>query len=448
MRAEPFIKALIELSGYFDKPLYIVGGAIRNYHMGLKITDIDLAAAISPQEVIERLKDSPFKASLTSKKLFTLKIEHKDKYFEFTSFRKDTYTGGKHTPDQSSLTDDILIDAKRRDFTVNAVYYDILKDEFVDPLGGIDDLNNRIIRTVDLPERVFSQDGLRLMRLARQAAEMGLDIDKTVMDAAKENVYLIKDIAIERIRDEFDRIITADRKYNIPNAHIRGLKLLEKIGLLSYILPELEKGKGLSQRKDYHKYDVYTHILKCFEYSQAEIRLAALLHDIAKPFCVQNDGSMKGHDREGKRMAENILNRLKYPKRTISEVKKLVYLHMYDLKTNTKDSTIRRFIQENFDILDKLIALKQADHKAGGIMGEESPSAARLKEVFEKMKAEGIPFTSKDLKVDGKDLIELDIPAHKRSLALKSLLNAAIYGKDLLTREGQLKYLSRNKKSF
>ncbi|MFW5780876.1 MAG: CCA tRNA nucleotidyltransferase [Bacillota bacterium] len=448
MKDRPFIDTLIELNKYFNKPIYIVGGAVRNYILGYRIEDIDLAAAISPEQMINNLSNSGFRVSLTSPKLFTLKIQKDDFSFEFTSFRKDTYTGGKHRPDTSSMTADILEDAKRRDFTINSIYYDISKDSFNDPLRGIEDLRKGIIKTVDNPERVFSQDGLRLMRLIRQAAELAMEIEPEVFEAAKKYSYLLRDIAIERIREEFDKIIIADTKYIKPNAHVRGFLLLDEAKLLEYFLPEIKKGKGVTQRKDFHKYDVYNHILKCFEYSRPDIRLAALFHDIAKPFCINEDGSMKGHDRKGKEMAQNILNRMKYPKKTISQVKRLVNYHMYDLSGKAKDSTIRKFIQDNFDILDKLIALKNADHKAGGVVGGESESATRLKRVYEKMKEDKIPFTIKDLQVDGKDLIELDVPNNKRSLALQSLLQATIYGGEMLKRKNQLRYLKENKNNF
>lgn len=442
------LQVLNNLSKYFDKPLYIVGGAVRNYLCDFTIDDVDLAAAISPHEIINKLANTSFKVKHTSKKLFTLLIKKDNYSFEFTSFRKDSYQKGYHRPDSCSLTDDIITDAKRRDFTVNAIYYDINGKKIVDPLSGCQDLKAKKIKTVIEPEEVFSQDGLRLMRLARLAAETDMEIEEKTFLSAKSNAHLIKDIAPERIRDEFNRIVEADTKYGIEKAHLKGLLYLDRLNILNYILPELIRCKGVKQRRDYHKYDVYGHILKAFECAPKDVRLATLFHDIAKPLCIHEDGSMKGHDKKGAEVAAQIMERLRYPKKEINQTARLVSLHMYDLKCQAKEFTLMRFIQKNYDIIDKVIALKKADYFASGTLGDKCRCAERIEEAYGKMKTEGIPFTTKELKVNGQDLIKLNIPKEKRSVALQRLLHAATLGGKMLTKQAQLEYIKKNKRTF
>jgi tRNA nucleotidyltransferase/poly(A) polymerase len=441
------LATLKKLAKYFDKPLYVVGGAVRNTILGLPTDDIDLAAAISPEEVFCALEGSPFKVSHTSRKLFTLSIRGDGKKYEFTSFRVDSYDRG-HTPTESKLTDDIATDAKRRDFTMNAIYYDITNGEYVDPLGGIADAKKGIIRTVVQPQEVFSQDGLRLMRLARQAAELDMEIAPDTLASAQSNAALIKDIAAERVRDELMRIIAADSKYDKPNAHVKGLLLLDKIGVLDFILPELVRCKGVKQRRDYHIYDVFNHILKAYEHAQQRVRLAAIFHDLAKPISINPDGSMRGHDIKGQQLAREVMNRLAFSNADIEFVVRLVALHMYDLKCDAKESTLRAFIQQNHDIIDDLAALKEADYLASGVKTGECVSAIRLTELYKKMKSEGVPLSIKDLKVGGADLIQLGIPEKSRGIALKRLLKAASFGGEMLERQKQLEYITKNKRSF
>ncbi len=437
------LQALDELCQYFDEPIYMVGGAVRNYLMGYAIDDVDLSANISPDKIKEALVNSEFQVKDGSKKLFTLLIS-KDKYcFEFTSFRIDSYKEGFHRPYECKLVADIKLDALRRDFSINAIYYDIRNRQFVDPLSGMEDIQKRIIRTVSTPQQVFSQDGLRLMRLSRIAAELDLDIETETFNSAKLNAYLIKDIVPERVRDELNKIIIADSKYGKRTAHLKGLLLLEKLGVLNYILPELMRCKGIKQRSDYHKYDVYNHSLKAFEVAPSKVRLAALFHDIGKPHSIHDDGSMTGHDKVSAELTREIMKRLRYAQKDINFTVKLISLHMYDLKCQAKQSTVRKFIQENIDIIDSLIQLKKADYIASGKTQNKSNSGQRLQEELDLMKKENIPFSIKDLKVTGADLISLSIAEEKRGIVLKDLLKATVVGGDILKRECQLRFIKQ-----
>ncbi len=438
------LETLEELSSYFKSSIFAVGGAVRNYLMNLEITDIDLAAPICTEKVIKRLKGTQFKVRLINKKLFTLLITNGNYAFEFTSFRADNYNKGYHRPHYAERVDDIIIDAKRRDFTINAIYYDIKNKKLVDPLKGIEDIRNKELRAIGDPEKVFSEDGLRLMRLARIAAEIGFSIDGKTLASAKKYAHLIKDIVPERIREELNKITLADQKYGIKNAHVYGLLYLDKVKVLDYILPELIRCKGVQQRQDYHKYDVYTHIIKTYEKAPKTVRLAALFHDIGKPLCIHFDGSMTGHDIKGAELTKEIMGRFRYSQKEIETTAKLVRLHMYDLRCQAKTNTLRRFIQDNADIIKSLIALKKADHWASGKMDKKCDSATRLQTEFVNMKKERIPFSVKELQIKGEDLIELKVPKEERGIALNKLLALTVCGGEMLTREKQLQYIISN----
>lgn len=437
---------LKQLAILLDNSLYIVGGYVRNSLLGYPASDIDLAAKHTPQEVFEKLSNTEFTVNYTAEKLMTLSIVCEDERYEYTTFRTDSYKIG-HMPDSIKTTNDIKVDAMRRDFKINAIYYDISKDIIVDPLNGLVDIKNKVISTTRSGEEVFSEDGLRLMRLARLSAELNLEVESDTLSAAKKFAYKIKEISIERIRDELNKILVADSKYGIVSAHVAGLNLLTDIGVMEYILPELTLGIGMPQRKDFHKYDVYKHILNTLSYANKDVRLAALMHDIAKPVCYKKSGKYIGHDIEGEKLTDSILNRLKYPKKVIAETKRLVLGHMFDLKMDARENTVRLFVQKNYDIIEKLYMLKQADYLGGGICEGICPSAKRLMETYNAMISENVPFTIKDLAVNGEDLINLGIPENKRAEALNALLKeCALADTKLKNYEMQKKYLEKYSK--
>lgn len=434
---------LIKLAKLLDNSLYIVGGYVRDSMLNYPACDIDLAAIFTPEEIFALLKDTDYVVNYTAEKLMTLSITCQNERYEYTTFRTDNYSIG-HMPDNIKTTKDLSIDALRRDFKINAIYYDISKQLIVDPLGGLEDVKNKIISTTRSGEEVFSEDGLRLMRLVRLSAELNFQVEESTLAAAKKFAYKIIEISIERIRDELDKILLADKKYGTAYAHVKGLNLLTDIGVMEFILPELTQGIGMPQRKDFHKYDVYNHILNTVKYADSNIRLAALMHDIGKPVCYKQNGKYIGHEIEGEKLTDRILNRFKYPKKVVSETKRLVLGHMFDLKMDARENTVRQYAQKYYDIIDKIYMLKQADYLGGGRSEGICPSAKRLMETYKDMVKEGVPFSVKDLKVNGKDLIALGVPQNRRAEALKELLKeSALINAELVTYKEQMKYLEK-----
>lgn len=432
-----------ELSKLFPCPLYAVGGFVRDSLLGYDSHDVDLTSPLPPDEVKKCLAGTPFVVKDGSKKLLTLVIGYGEERYEYTTFRWDSYTTG-HRPEAVTPCTDITTDARRRDFTVNAIYYDIGKEEVVDPLDGLTDLHNKVLRTTRSPRDVFSEDGLRLMRLARFAASLGFTPTEETLSAAKQYSPLINDITKERIREELDRILVCDTVYGVKDAHVHALQYLLTIGVLEKILPDLTLGIGMEQRSDYHAYDVFTHIIMTVRAADPSVRLAALFHDIAKPRLKLETGSYKGHDKVGGEMTREIMSDLRYSAQKTEETARLVEGHMFNLDNDVRDSTMRRFILKNKDILDKLLLLKFADMVGSGRAKTfDTSSIDRIAATYEEMKGEKVPFSLKDLLVTGEDLKEVAfLPENKRGEALKALLSECVL-KDspLKSKEKQLDFI-------
>ena len=405
-------------------PLYIVGGRVRDFIAGLEPdkTDTDLCAPASAEDFIFCALGCGFTVNAVYKNTGTVKIQLGEEDYEFTSFRSDEYVRGEHVPAHIYFTDDILLDARRRDFKCNAVYYYINEKRFVDPLGGISDIDNKRLDTVAPPEKVFGEDGLRLMRLARISAQTGFLPTAECLNAAHMHSELIRDVSIERVSAELKLILHADGRYGLDLAHYTGLKILKNTGVLQILLPELCAGEKMVQRKDIHKYDVLEHSLRCAAYADPSIRLAALLHDVGKPYCLKELKTFAGHDEEGARIAAEICGRLKIPKKRTEEIVRLINVHMYDFRGDAKENKVRKFIVENIDIFDKILYIKQADYSACRDDMSLAPSVIKLKGIYEKMREEELPFTLKELNIRGDDLLTLGFPPEEVGTTLKSLL--------------------------
>ncbi len=340
---------------------------------------------------------------------------------EYAAFRSDKYIRGEHTPAETFFTEDIFLDARRRDFACNAIYYDISADSFVDPLGGIDDVNAKRLRTADAPDKVFGEDGLRLLRLARFAGTTGFTPTAETIASAKKNAALIADIAPERVFAELKLILAADEKYGNERGVYEALKILDETRVLDGIFPELTAGRNLKQRADFHDHDVLEHSLRAAAYSVRagalaggedipapfEVRLAALLHDIGKPAAYFRDGKFSDHPNMGAEICRAALTRLKAPVKTIAFIEDLTRWHMYDYDLKTKENKLRKFIVSHYDIFAALLLVKQADYSACKDNLSPAPCVIRLKNLEAKMRAENVPFSLKELAVRGNEIAPL-----------------------------------------
>lgn len=418
-------KSLVELAKSAPFPLYLVGGTVRDHLANLpcKTHDYDICAPVSAEVFADFSKSQGFQVHAVYKNTGTVKLKDRENTeYEFAAFRSDKYVRGTHVPVETCFTQDIRLDSLRRDFTCNAVYFHIAKAEYVDPLGGIAAIRDKRLTTVAPAKKVFGEDGLRLLRLARQAAELGFSPDEDCVRGAKQNAELIRDVSPERIFAELSALLVADQKCGNQGGAYTGLKLLNKIGVFSILFPELALGDGMAQRSDFHNYDVLEHSFRAVLYASPRLRLAALLHDVGKPFCKIRDGNSHAHPVEGVRIATEILHRLKAPKKTVEQVCAMVELHMYDFDCKVNENKLRRFFVCHYPILQDLLGIKQADFSACRDDVSTAPTCKKWTALLAKMQKEGAPFTLKDLAVNGKDLLFLEIPPHQIASVLHALL--------------------------
>lgn len=324
-------------SAHFEA--FIVGGCVRDLFLGKEPNDWDITTNAAPEQIIAIFEKTDRRV-VYENNFGTVGIINKEQekvspsyLIEITPYRTEGRYSDKRRPDHVSFSDTINEDLMRRDFTINALAYDPLENKVIDEFKGQEDLKNKIIRTVGNPEERFSEDSLRVMRAVRFAAQLGFMCEEETLSSIRTHAKNLSHISAERIRDEFIKLIDA------PYA-IEGIILTQKLGLLSFIIPELEEGIDCEQG-GIHSFDVWTHLLKSLEHATHKsyplhVKLAALFHDIGKPQTRRpSQGKRKkewtfyGHEVVGARMSEKIMKRLKFPKEITDKVVKLVRYHMF-----------------------------------------------------------------------------------------------------------------------
>jgi len=439
-------KSLQILANLAHCSIFITGGFVRNHLVGLGSTDIDIAGSALPEAFLGSKKiNKNFSVTEVNKRLGTLWIKCREtgELFEYTPFRTESYgEGGVHTPEEVAFTTDMLLDAKRRDFCCNALYYDIKNSEVIDFFGGIEDCEKKMLRCWDA-KYVFADDGLRLLRLARISAETGFLIDNITKEIAISFRHHLNDITAERKRIELERILVADTKYSIKDAHYRGLKLLYELQLFKYLIPELLEGDRLEQNKEHHIYDVLEHTFQVVRFSPPEVRLSALLHDVGKPYALKEFGKMAGHADLSEKLVRKILGSsgLKFSNEKIDETARLCKHHMVDKDGNMSEQKLIRFAVKNWDILDKLIALIDADRL--GANPNKQHETHRLVAIKQKIIDTNVPLTLKDLKINGSDLLAVGITGQNIGKILTEIHDHCILNSKLNTRDWQLEFASR-----
>lgn len=434
------LKNLAQQFAAAGSKLYIVGGYVRNAVMGDYRTDIDITANVPPEGLKTVLRG--VKVALVNRALGTCIITAGNQKYDYTPYRSEVYAeGGAHRPLSVRFTSSMAEDSRRRDFTCNTLYYDILENKILDPYGGVADIKNRVLKAIVSPEHVFTRDGLRILRMVRQAAEMGFEIEPATFDCAKQLVSQLADISPERKTQELEKILISDQKYGQRDAPYRGLKMLGDLGVWEYLLPEIADGMGVAQNPKYHKYDVYEHTLLTVKYAPPGIRLAALVHDIGKAECLKQYGNMYKHSEIGAAIAKQRLSQtgLKYPNNVVGRIVKLIRHHNYDLDGTTSLSKLRLFIAKNHNIMEDLMALKKADALATGFA--EEPVNIRMESVYREMLAENCPMKVSDLAVNGSVILAAypDFPKERLGKMLHALLTETVMNPALNNEDWLLK---------
>ena len=351
--------------------LALVGGPVRDAILGRLGNDLDFTTNAKPDETKSIIKKGADSLWETGREFGTIAAQFGDVTVEITTYRSEKYETQSRNP-EVNFGDNIEGDLLRRDFTVNAMALELTTTPptFIDNFDGVNDLARKVLRTPGTPENSFSDDPLRMMRAARFAAQLGFDVDPTILVAIKEMAARIEIISAERVRDEFVKLIMSEN----PRT---GIALLVETGLADYVLPEIPKLKLEIDEHHHHK-DVYEHTLKVLEQAIAledrlggpnlVIRLAALLHDIGKPktreLIAGGGVSFHHHEVVGARMAKERLKTLRFSNDVVSDVSSLVFLHLRFHGYGTgewTDSAVRRYIRDAEHQLTHLHVLTRAD---------------------------------------------------------------------------------------
>ncbi|MBI4837383.1 MAG: HD domain-containing protein [Candidatus Portnoybacteria bacterium] len=429
---------------------YIVGGCVRDFLIGKRPNDWDITTSAKPEEIQKVFSDSFY-----DNEFGTVGVKTDIGIVEATTYRTESKYTDKRHPDEVKFAETLEEDLKRRDFTINAMALKLetrnLKREtyadtkngfklhdssftIIDLFGGQEDLKNKIIRAVGDPEKRFNEDALRMLRAVRFATELssadsqakiGAQLDFTIEPktflAIRKNAGWLEMIAKERIRDEFIKIMMSKE----PE---RGVELLRETGLLKYVIPELEKGVGVSQNR-HHIYTVYEHCLLSLKFAarppkfsesklggvqrknyNLTVRLSALLHDIAKPQVKQGEGSdatFYNHDYVGAKWAVRILDRLRFSKEIVEQVANLIRNHMfvYDVGAVTEAGVRRLLKRVGPENMKDLIALRVADRLGSGVPKAQPYRLRHFQYMVEKVQHD--PISVKMLKINGNDIMGL-----------------------------------------
>ncbi len=470
------VTSTLEKAGF---EAFLVGGCVRDLIIGREPKDWDITTNATPEEIIPLFEKTIYENTFGTVGIClpiinntennensiilnnqtennkkenesvtheTCNIETKTKYniIEVTPYRIEAkYSDFRH-PDEVRFSKNIEDDLKRRDFTINALALSpegVIKDIF----DGIKDIKDKSIRTVGNPEDRFNEDALRMLRAIRFSSQLGFSVSYETLDAISKNTELIKNVSFERIRDEFVKIIES-------NDPVGGIILLQKLGLLKYIIPELEEGIGCLQGGA-HKYDVFEHLLHALDHASKkgwglEIRLSALFHDIGKPKSrrsgIKKAFTFYGHEVIGEKMTKKIMERLKFPKKTTDLVVSLVRNHMFFSDTETITlSPVRRIVQRvGKEHIWDLMNVRECDRV--GMAKTEAPYRLRkYHAMIEQVLRD--PISVSQLAIDGKVLMnELHIkPGPRMGWILNALLEEVLEDPNKNTKDNLLELVKK-----
>ncbi|GFP78291.1 CCA tRNA nucleotidyltransferase [Clostridium fungisolvens] len=410
---------------------FIVGGCVRDNIRGITPNDYDITTSAFPEK-IQSLFDKTIPTGIQHG---TITVIVQGNSFEVTTYRIDGEYIDNRRPESVEFVSNIKEDLSRRDFTINAMAYNNISG-LIDYFGGLDDINNKLIKAVGDPDKRFNEDALRMMRAIRFASQLGFDIEKETLSSIMKNSHLIKNISFERIRDEFIKIIMSDN----PTL---GLKLLADTKILKHIIPELDACVGFDQHTPYHDKDIFNHTLSVVEKvpKKVHLRLAALFHDIAKPVCFaldeNNIGHFYGHNNKGEYLSRKIFRRLRIDNVTSDMACTLVKEHM-NVLVNATDVALKRMINRvGKDLVYDLFKLQRADILSSAppflYLEHVDNMDNRITEILNSK----APLSSKDLIINGNDLInELNLkPGKELGNLLNHLLEKVLKDPTLNTRE-------------
>lgn len=432
--AEKIITKL-ENSGF---EAYFVGGCVRDKLMGRPVHDYDITTNALPEQIMNVFKD--FHLITAGLKHGTVTVIYNKAPYEITTYRIDGgYSDSRH-PDSVKFTSNLEDDLVRRDFTINSIAMD-KQGIICDPLGGSDDIKKGVIRCVGDPTERFTEDALRILRALRFSSQLGFEIDRTTSDTLLSLCENIKLVSAERIRDELDRLLCGENCASV---------MLKYREIIAQIIPELRSCFDFEQHSRYHKYDVYTHIVKSMEAAPRDsilLRRAMLFHDIGKPqmFTIDKDGEghFKGHASVSAEKADEIMTRLRYSRRDISITRELIFRHSDKIQSDRQIKRIVSQIGEEAFFL--LIEMKKADNRAKReFVLTENKTLESYEEKARRFIAQNSCMKLSQLAVNGNDMIDVGLKGKDIGKALDRILTLVIDDSLPNERETLLEYAREN----
>lgn len=430
-----FIKKLTD--SFPSAEIYLVGGAVRDLILDRPTKDFDFVIAKVEAKKLEKFLESQGEVNLVGKSFGVFKFvptASKSQHIEpfdiaLPRTEHAGMSGGYKDFDvQSDANLPIEKDLGRRDFTINALAWDLKNKKLIDEFDGLTDLKNKTIRAIGKPEQRFQEDYTRLLRAIRFSCQLNFNIEPGTLKVIKSKAKEIEKIAGERINEELVKIILSDRAE-------AGIRLMQEIGLLKILIPELEAGVGVGQNKD-HIYEVFEHNVRALgagaeKKFNLNVRLAALFHDVGKPETKEGQGgdsTFYNHDQVGAKITKAVLKRLQFSNDTIKAVHHLVRYHMfyYALDTVT-DAGVRRLLSRlGKENIDDFINLRICDRLGMGRPKAKPWKLIQLERRFKEVQLD--PIAPKMLKINGDELMKIlkISPGPRVGLILNALLGEAL----------------------
>lgn len=425
-----------EKNGY---EIFLVGGFVRDSIMGKKADDADFTTNASPDETLRIFENYRTLTTGIKHGTITVIIDHKP--FEITTYRTEKgYSDCRH-PDSVEFAEKIEDDLSRRDFTINSIAYNESRG-FVDPYGGINDINQKIIRCVGEPEKRFTEDSLRILRALRFSSVLSFTIDEETEKAMFSCKELLSHISKERVYTELSKMLCGENIREVLSKYSE---------IIAVILPEIKDMKGFEQHNFHHIYDVLNHTAVVVENTPplTHLRLASLFHDCGKPDCFSLDengvGHFYSHASISANKADEALLRLRSDTKTREKVVKLIKLH--DAPIEEDEAKIKKKLSKyGEELFFDLIKIKRADTL--GLAPEfhnRSEHFDRLETIAKKVLEEKACFSLKDLNINGNDLSSLGFKGREIGQSLSLLLDAVMEKRVQNEKEELIKFIQRTK---
>ncbi|MBR5273101.1 MAG: HD domain-containing protein [Clostridia bacterium] len=418
-----WVLSTLNAAGY---EAYIVGGCVRDLLMGKTPNDYDITTSALPLQVKECFKNEKIIETGLQHGTITLVIDGEN--IEITTYRIDGEYNDNRRPESVEFSNSIEDDLKRRDFTVNAIAYNLDKG-FVDLFSGRNDIEKGVINCVGDADKRFGEDALRILRALRFSSVLGFDISKATSDSIHRNKNLILNVSVERIWIEFKKLICGKNAYNV---------LLEYYDVVGVLIPEMLKSVNFEQNTPYHCFDVYKHTITAVNNAPYDeiIRLSLFFHDIGKPYVYSEHesgtGHFYGHAKRSEEIVNTVLTRLKSDNFTKEKV--CMFVKYHDRLIDESEKAVKRLLTKlSFDDLRTLLIIKRCDNlaQAPHVHAERCAHIDRLNAIIDKIERDGACLSLRTLNINGNDLKALGFKEGKiigkiLNLALQSVINEEV----------------------